>query len=203
VAERPAFIRKHYFIDPRLQGRYMLTFLIPMLIMLGFMVFTLAVASQSVTGSASKMLKEDIETMVGNALRDQTNPSPALYEELLASIGKHVRGFPDDTKYRKALMGTVMWAFGVGVLIVIVQLVLLTVYFSHKVAGPIYRLERVCSSVADGNYTESANLRRGDELQNLASLLNRLVQVSRERIIALRDEPDAAKRGEQTSGLRL
>jgi methyl-accepting chemotaxis protein len=186
--------RKHYFIDPRLQGRYMLTFLVPMLVMLAFMLFTIVVASQSLVGAASGMLRDGIDQRVTAALQDQEAPSVERYEALLQGIGQYVRGFAASAPYRRALLVSLAWAFGIGLLIVITEIVLLTIYFSHRVAGPIYRLEKVCNDLVEGNYRGKAVLRKGDELQNLASLLNRVIETTRERLAKLRDEPDGEKR---------
>lgn len=43
--------RRHYFIDPKLQGRYMLTFFLPMIIMLGFMLGTLYFEAKSIVNT--------------------------------------------------------------------------------------------------------------------------------------------------------
>ncbi len=55
----------------------------------------------------------------------------------------------------------------------------------------------------DGDYRERVLLRKGDELQTLALLLNRVVDVSRERLLGLRDETDEARRREQADKLHL
>ena len=53
--------------------------------------------------------------------------------------------------------------------LVMVQIVLLTVFFSHKVAGPVYRFEKVCHNMIAGDYTDQIHLRKGDEMQNLVA----------------------------------
>ena len=195
--------RKHYFIDRRLQGRYMLTFLVPMLVMLVFMLFTIVVASQSLVRSSSKVLRDEIDQRVTAALQDQEAPTVERYETLLEDIGRFVRGFAASPSHRRSLLVSLAWAFGIGVLILIGQIVLLTVYFSHRVAGPIYRLEKVCNDLVDGDYRGKAVLRKGDELQNLAGLLNRVIDTTRERLSGLRDEQDRDKRLGIASTLKL
>lgn len=41
-------------------------------------------------------------------------------------------------------------------------------YASHKIAGPLYRFERLCEDVGSGNLDTSTQLRDGDQLQELA-----------------------------------
>ncbi|MBD3243546.1 MAG: hypothetical protein GF331_23350 [Chitinivibrionales bacterium] len=203
MADRKGFERKHFFIDRRLQGRYMLTFLVPMLVMLGFMLFTLAFASQSIVKSSTRMIRRDIDNLVVAALQDRPDPSAAVYEKAIEDVDDYLRTFASSAGFRRTMLTSLLWIFGLGVFIVIIQIVLLTVYFSHKVAGPIYRLEKVCTALADGDYSQRVMLRKGDELQNLAALLGGAIEKTRARMAALRDEPDDKKRQEIASSMRL
>jgi len=203
VTAPKTFERKHYFIDPRLQGRYMLTFLVPMLVMLTFMLFTLTVATQSLSRSAASIMREDVDNLVADVLQDEMSPTTAHYEQALEGIRAYLRTATLNPRHRHALLVSLLWVFGAGLALVIIQVVLLTVYFSHKVAGPIYRLEKACNSVIDGDYREKVVLRRGDELQSLAGLLNRAIEQTRARLVALRDTDDARERRSEADRLHL
>jgi methyl-accepting chemotaxis protein len=53
---------------------------------------------------------------------------------------------------------------------------------SHRIAGPIYRFERVVKSVIAGDYDITAiRLRKGDEFQELANDLNKMMDALRAR----------------------
>lgn len=65
------FARTHFFIDRNFQGRYMLTLLIPMIILLVFMLLTLYFASQSIIGTTVRIIKQDIESKIVLELQDQ------------------------------------------------------------------------------------------------------------------------------------
>jgi methyl-accepting chemotaxis protein len=59
---------------------------------------------------------------------------------------------------------------------------------SHRIAGPIYRFERVVKSVIAGDYdTTAIRLRKGDEFQELADDLNEMMDVLRARREEARD----------------
>jgi len=49
------------------------------------------------------------------------------------------------------------------------------IYLSHKIAGPIYRIEKFLSAMCAGDLTTRITLRKGDELIALADAINRLV----------------------------
>lgn len=49
------------------------------------------------------------------------------------------------------------------------------IYLSHKIAGPIYRIEKFLGTMGTGDLTGRITLRKGDELVSLADAINRLV----------------------------
>lgn len=46
--------------------------------------------------------------------------------------------------------------------------------FSHKIAGPVYRISRDLGEIAKGNLALKIRLRKGDELQDLATEINNM-----------------------------
>lgn len=197
------FSRTHFFIDRKFQGRYMLTMLIPMLILLGFMLVTLYMASQTLLTTTVRVVKNDIEGRIALGLQDQQSPTIEQYKGLVDDLQKYFRDFSGNQEFKKQLMSSLLWVFGTGVLLVIVQIVLLTIFFSHKVAGPVFRLEKTCHSMIQGSYTNEIHLRKGDELQNLALLLNEVNNVSRQRIKALGDAPSDEERARIINTLQI
>jgi len=53
---------------------------------------------------------------------------------------------------------------------------MLGLLFSHKIAGPVYRIERTIYEIANGNLTSRVKLRKGDELWDLADVLNTMLE---------------------------
>ncbi|NLL14284.1 MAG: hypothetical protein GX267_12845 [Fibrobacter sp.] len=182
MSKQNNFPRKHFFIDQKFQGRYMVTFLIPMLVLLVFMIFTLYLSSQAIINTTVRIIKYDVESKISLQLQDQQQPTIERYESLLDSIQKYLRTFSNNRDFRKNLMSSLLWVFGIGVFLVVIQIVLLTIFFSHKVAGPVYRFEKVCNNIINGIYTDEIRLRQGDEMQNLARLFNEALKCTRERL---------------------
>jgi nitrogen fixation/metabolism regulation signal transduction histidine kinase len=203
VNTKQGFVRKHFFIDRKMQGRYMLTLLVPMLILLVFFLITLYSASQSIVGTTTRIIKEEMENRVATQFQDETNPPVESYQALLKNIQNYIRDFSSDVKYRRAVLASLLWIFGIGIFIIVAQIALLTIFFSHKLAGPIYRLEKVCQSIIEGNYTEKIFLRKGDEMQNLARLFNDVIRQTNERLTALRDAKTEEEKGKIISGLKI
>jgi len=58
----------------------------------------------------------------------------------------------------------------------------LSVFVSHKIAGPVYRLERSAKAVASGDLTQSVKLRHGDELADLQDAFNSMSESLRRMV---------------------
>ena len=70
-------------------------------------------------------------------------------------------------------------------------MLLISLYVSHRFAGPIYRFEKSAQSVAGGDLTHRVSLRTGDELMELQEEFNGMIaslqsMVQKDRNLALR-----------------
>jgi nitrogen fixation/metabolism regulation signal transduction histidine kinase len=182
---KPSFSRKSFFIDRRIQGRYMITFLIPMLVMLVFMLLTLYLASQTIISTSSKIMKREIENVIATETQDQAEPTAERYAKALELIRAKVRDFGSIGDIKREFAGTLLGVFGAGILLVVLQIVMMTVFFSHKLAGPVYRFEKACRSVINGHYNDVITLRKGDQMLELSLLLNEAIKASGQRIADL------------------
>jgi len=64
----------------------------------------------------------------------------------------------------------------VGALALMVFVIgVLGIYFTHKVAGPIYKMKLLLNQVADGRLNVNAKLRKGDELQDFFDVFAHMV----------------------------
>ena len=69
-----------------------------------------------------------------------------------------------------------------AVLVVLAGIFVYTLLFSHRIAGPIYRINQVLHKMLRGEYPGSVTLRKGDHFQETAELLERLArQLARQR----------------------
>ena len=175
------FHRKHYFIDRKFQGRYMLTFFIPMIVMLVFMLGTLYFAAVAIMDSTTRIMKRDIENTIAMQLQDQENPSLEKYRSAVNDVGNYIRTFSQSKELKHEMLSTILWVFGAGLFLVIIQIVFMTIFFSHKIAGPVYRFECLCHDMIEGRYTDHVRLRKGDDLTNLAGLFNTAMSATRQR----------------------
>ncbi|MCU0609825.1 MAG: hypothetical protein MUF22_08690 [Chitinispirillaceae bacterium] len=203
TGEKTQFHRKHFFIDRKFQSRYMLTYFIPMIIMLAFMVGTLYFAAQTIINTTTRILRQNVENAITLDFQDQQSPSVEKYAAAIGNVSNTIRTFSDDKTLKREMLVTLLWVFGIGLFLVIVQIVMMTIFFSHKVAGPIYRFECFCHDIIEGRYSGRIKLRNGDELVNLAGLLNAANDATRQRINDLLAADSDEKRREISSRLEL
>jgi len=69
-------------------------------------------------------------------------------------------------------------------------LFILPLLFSHRIAGPVYRIEKSILDITKGNLTLKIRLRKGDELTDLAEIINAMTENLR-NTIALNKEVSA------------
>ncbi|MCX7641118.1 MAG: hypothetical protein N2Z20_00605 [Elusimicrobiales bacterium] len=65
-----------------------------------------------------------------------------------------------------------MFKLVIYILIVIIA----SAVISHKIAGPIYKFEKTCDKIAEGDLTQRVFLRKGDALLELQSSFNNMIQ---------------------------
>jgi len=72
-------------------------------------------------------------------------------------------------------------------------IVLLTLFYSHRIAGPLYRLKVSARTIADGDYTVTVRLREKDVVHSLADSLNLLTGRYRKRLLLIGERVAALK----------
>ena len=75
------------------------------------------------------------------------------------------------------VLSRICFRFLVFVLPVFLVIAAFSVVFSHRIAGPVYRLERVLDALIQGEEVEHMHVRRHDELQGLVKKINMLIDM--------------------------
>ncbi|MBI5640010.1 MAG: methyl-accepting chemotaxis protein [Nitrospirae bacterium] len=70
--------------------------------------------------------------------------------------------------------------------------ILISVFLTHRFAGPVYRFEKSLEEMNRGNFSLEIRLRNKDEAKELASMINALNVMLSSRIAELRSLSDAA-----------
>ena len=75
-------------------------------------------------------------------------------------------------------------------IIVSLATIVVALFVSHKIAGPLYRLKNTMEKLEQGNFAEDFHIRSNDQLQDIAGSFNNMIKKIREVIKNLkRDIP--------------
>ena len=74
-----------------------------------------------------------------------------------------------------SIVNTVNLRILLSMLLVVPVVIVVGIYASHKIAGPIYRIEKFLASMADGDLSKPLTLRKHDELMSLAGGVNKVI----------------------------
>ncbi len=75
-----------------------------------------------------------------------------------------------------------------------IAVIALTMFTSHKIAGPLYRLKREIQHLQKGNLNANFKIRKTDQLQDFASALSDLSDMLRDRYTLLKDKTEQLKK---------
>jgi len=92
----------------------------------------------------------------------------------------------------KALFLYMVRAYGVYILVLGVVISVISMFLSHRIAGPLFRFERSIEEITRGNLAFCIILRKKDEGKELAGLMNAMITSLAGHIRDMRQQADAA-----------
>jgi len=84
-----------------------------------------------------------------------------------------------------------------------VAVLLVTLFISHKIAGPLYRLKKEIDILKEGDLTRNFNIRAKDQLQELAKSLHGMSDSLRQRHAELKNKCYTLKSYLQANDFRI
>jgi methyl-accepting chemotaxis protein len=169
---------RNYLLDSRFQLKYSGFLVLVAIVISGVMGAVLYETTLAVVGESSALVEESkkVSEVSRMNIRDLASDSPELLTEFNREADAHDKALSDQ-QARLIHGQQLMIASLVGGLALMVVLIgLLGIYFTHKVAGPIYKMKRLLKQVGDGHLHVDARLRRGDELTDFFDTFTQMVQ---------------------------
>jgi methyl-accepting chemotaxis protein len=74
-----------------------------------------------------------------------------------------------------AILPSVVYTTLITILVVGIIVTLVTLVVSHKIAGPMYRFETDIQRITNGDLKSRIHIRKGDQFQEMAAILNTMV----------------------------
>ena len=107
----------------------------------------------------------------------------------LASSGTATTAFENSRIRIKStadfILPAVLLTTAVVAVLVCLATIIVTLYASHKIAGPLYRIEKDLGKVLEGDLRVKFNLRKNDQLQALANMIELLIAGLRHDVLEI------------------
>lgn len=88
----------------------------------------------------------------------------------------------------EAIMPAMLITNGVVLLGLLGATILVTLYVSHKIGGPLHRVESVLEEIGQGNLDIKIEFRQRDQLKDLVPKINHMIQNLNKRVRQIQDE---------------
>jgi nitrogen fixation/metabolism regulation signal transduction histidine kinase len=199
---------RNYLLDSRFQLKYTGFLVIVAIVISGVMGSVLYSTTRAMVDESAKVVEESrkvaeeskkVSEVSRMNIRDLASDSPELLSEFNKEADAYDRMMVDQQKaiadQQAALIRNqrvVIASLVAGLALMVVLIGLLGIYFTHKVAGPVFKMKRLLRQVGEGNLRVEARLRKGDELQDFFDAFTQMIAGLRKFEKAQLDELESA-----------
>ncbi|EQA46440.1 hypothetical protein LEP1GSC050_0309 [Leptospira broomii serovar Hurstbridge str. 5399] len=171
TSHKPSRYKRHlanYLIDKDFQLRFFLNFsllfLLGLFLTLGFLFWT---HSTKYDKGVVFRLREDTVKVYQKGFEFVNGEEKEKFVERDIALPDYDHSLDMFTiQFRGILLFSLLYLFLSAIFVIV---------YSHKMAGPIYNIKKNLRSLLDGEPVERIRLRQGDEFQELADLLNKVI----------------------------
>jgi methyl-accepting chemotaxis protein len=174
---------RNLLIDSRFQLKYTGLLVLVAIVVSGLLGGFLYATSREVVAEGAKVVEESkkVSDVVLMNIKENYAQSPELAAAFSEDAAKSDQKI---TEHQQALevKQQKMLAALVGALALLVIIIgLCGIWFTHKIAGPVYKMKMLLRQVGDGRLVFQGKLRKGDELQDFFEVFSSMVDKLRDR----------------------
>jgi hypothetical protein len=182
---------RNYLLDSKFQLKYTGYLVAVAVVISGVMGSVLYSTTREMVGESQRVVEESakvneeskkVSEVSRMNIKDLAGDSPELLAEFNKEADEHDKTIADQQAAIAAQQANLIHRQDVlieslvgGLALMVVMIGLLGIYFTHKVAGPIYKMKRLLAQVGHGNLHVEARLRKGDELQDFFDAFTQMV----------------------------
>jgi methyl-accepting chemotaxis protein len=169
---------RNYLLDSRFQLKYSGFLVIVAVVISGVMGAVLYETTRAVVGESSALVEESkkVSEVSRMNIRDLASDSPELLTEFNREADAHDKALSDQQERLLHGQRLMLESLVGGLALMVVMIGLLGIYFTHKVAGPVFKMKRLLREVGAGHLHVDARLRRGDELIDFFETFTQMVE---------------------------
>ena len=170
---------KNYLIDSRFQLKYTSFILIASLMVAVPLGAFLFVTSKAVVAEGAKVVEESkkVSDVVKMSIKNDPiyGSDPELAKAFSDAAGGNDEKIIAQQRALENQQRTLLMALVGGLSLMVMLIGVLGIYFTHKVAGPIYMMKGLLKQVGDGRLNFNRRPRKGDELQDFFEAFTAMV----------------------------
>ncbi len=189
---------KNYLIDSRFQLKYTSFIVLVALVISGIMGGFLYRTSREVVSESQRVVEESkkVSDVVKMTIKDDPiySQNPELAASFTQASAESDRQIEEQGRVLVRQQATMLYSLVGGLALMVVLIGLLGIYFTHKVAGPIYKMKMLLRQVGEGKLLFQGSLRKGDELHDFFDAFATMVDKLRARQQEEVNQLDAALR---------
>lgn len=87
-----------------------------------------------------------------------------------------------------AIMPAVILTNVITLIVITFATIVIVLFISHKIAGPMFRFEKDLKDIGQGDLTKKVRLRKKDQFTNLADSLNTMTATLHEKVVSTQEE---------------
>jgi hypothetical protein len=208
---------RNYLLDSRFQLKYTSLLVLVAVAISGLTGAVLYSTTRAMVDESARVVEESrkvseeskkVSEVSRMNVRDLAADSPELLSEFNREADAHDRAIADQQRavsdQQTALLRNqkrMIWSLLGGLALLVTLIGLFGIYFTHKVAGPVFKMKRLLRQVGEGNLHVEARLRKGDELQDFfdafTQMLSGLRKFEQKQLDELEGAMSALARGEK------
>jgi methyl-accepting chemotaxis protein len=171
---------RNYLLDSRFQLKYAGFLVLVAIAISAMMGAVLYETTGAVVTESSALVDESrkVSEVSRMNVKDFAPDSPELLAEFNREADAHDKLISEQQASLIRRQQRMILSLVGGLALMVVLIGLLGILFTHKVAGPVYKMSRLLRLVGDGQLQVEASLRRGDELKeffdNFTTMVSRL-----------------------------
>jgi hypothetical protein len=174
---------RNYLLDSRFQLKYAGFLVLVAIVISAVMGVVLYETTGAVVTESSALVDESrkVSEVSRMNVKDFAPDSPGLLTEFNREADAHDKLISDQQASLIRRQQRMIESLVGSLALMVVLIGMLGILFTHKVAGPVYKMSRLLKLVGDGQLQVAASLRKGDELQTFFDTFTSMVASLRDR----------------------
>jgi flagellar biosynthesis/type III secretory pathway M-ring protein FliF/YscJ len=175
---------KNYLIDKRFQLKYT-GMIISVAVVISAILGTFLISTNSRLVEQSQRVVDEskkVSDVVKMNIKDNYGDNPELAQAFNAAASETDQKIIEQQTALVHQQNVMFSSLVIGLGVMVLLIGLLGIFFTHKVAGPIYKMKMLLRQVGEGKLTfNNGRLRKGDELQEFFETFSTMVDKLKDR----------------------